>query len=360
MTLRILYGIQCTGNGHLARARCMVPALRKAGIEMRFLMSGGAENQFFSMDEFEGYEYRRGLTMTIVDGVVRPVRTLIDNNNLEFMRDVIRLDLSDVDLVISDFEPISAWAARLKGVPSIAISHQAAFRHDVPKVNGYLLSRLVMRYFAPCRTNLGVHWHHFNQPILPPIIEDHYATTIDPKLILVYMGFESLDEVIALLAPFPQYDFQVFAKVKQVVRQGNITINPLSHTAFHRNLERCAGVICNTGFELSSECLQLGKKLLTKPLKGQYEQLCNAVGLQSLSRATVMEEFDQEALRAWLDLGVHTPIQYPNVAEAIARWLVETPREDVDALVSGLWESFDHPFEYDPEFGNRIAPKLVF
>lgn len=338
----------------------MVPALRKAGIEMRFLMSGGAENQFFSMDEFEGYEYRRGLTMTIVDGVVRPVRTLIDNNNLEFMRDVIRLDLSDVDLVISDFEPISAWAARLKGVPSIAISHQAAFRHDVPKVNGYLLSRLVMRYFAPCRTNLGVHWHHFNQPILPPIIEDHYATTIDPKLILVYMGFESLDEVIALLAPFPQYDFQVFAKVKQVVRQGNITINPLSHTAFHRNLERCAGVICNTGFELSSECLQLGKKLLTKPLKGQYEQLCNAVGLQSLSRATVMEEFDQEALRAWLDLGVHTPIQYPNVAEAIARWLVETPREDVDALVSGLWESFDHPFEYDPEFGNRIAPKLVF
>jgi uncharacterized protein (TIGR00661 family) len=42
-------------------------------------------------------------------------------------------------------------------------------------------------------------------------------------------------------------------------------------------------VICGAGFELAGESLQLGKKLLVKPLKGQFEQLSNALALEKAS-----------------------------------------------------------------------------
>ncbi|MDP4870975.1 MAG: hypothetical protein NWR95_09135, partial [Gammaproteobacteria bacterium] len=65
MTLTVLYGIQGTGNGHLARARCLIPALRAAGVELKFLLSGRDQDQFKDNDLFEHYEYRKGLTMEI-------------------------------------------------------------------------------------------------------------------------------------------------------------------------------------------------------------------------------------------------------------------------------------------------------
>jgi len=34
------------------------------------------------------------------------------------------------------------------------------------------------------------------------------------------------------------------------------------------------------GFESTSECLYLGKKMLVIPIKGQYEQLCNCAALR--------------------------------------------------------------------------------
>ena len=38
---------------------------------------------------------------------------------------------------------------------------------------------------------------------------------------------------------------------------------------------KCKGVICHTGFQLTSECLFLGKKLLVVPIKHQIEQIYN-------------------------------------------------------------------------------------
>ena len=38
--MRILYGVQGTGNGHITRARTMLPALQAAGIDVDFVFSG--------------------------------------------------------------------------------------------------------------------------------------------------------------------------------------------------------------------------------------------------------------------------------------------------------------------------------
>ena len=80
-----------------------------------------------------------------------------------------------VERLLNDFEPITAWAARRRGLTSISVSHQAAFAYDVPREGESLSDRLIMRAFAPTDIQLGVHWYHFDQPIVPPFIIDKPA-----------------------------------------------------------------------------------------------------------------------------------------------------------------------------------------
>ena len=62
-----------------------------------------------------------------------------------------------------------------------------------------------------------------------------------------------------------------YAKTRTPEQFGHITVKPLSNE-FHSDLEVAEGVISNAGFELASECITLGKKMLVKPLAGQFEQ----------------------------------------------------------------------------------------
>jgi uncharacterized protein (TIGR00661 family) len=48
----------------------------------------------------------------------------------------------------------------------------------------------------------------------------------------------------------------------------------------------------NAGFELASEAMFLGKKILVKPLAGQMEQLSNALVIDSLELGMVMKRLN--------------------------------------------------------------------
>ena len=362
--MKILYGIQGTGNGHLARARALVPELQKLGIELDFIFSGRDRKDFFNMALF-GDEWRvfKGASLATHRGKLNTFKTIRQNHLLQLLRDIRSLNLNDYDLIISDFEPVTAWAAKIAGKPSISISHQAAFFTDVPKVKGYLNSKLLMKLFAPTQYHIGLHWHHFGQGILPPLIEPLQAKSIIKNKYLVYMGFEAVDDILHFLAPYTDYQFQVFAKVDEKQSLGHIHINPLSHSEFHAHLLDCEGVISNAGFELASECLHLGKKLLVKPLSGQYEQLCNALALQAMERATVINTLDPSILQQWLLLPARTANYYPNVAKAIAEWLLKSHTQGnwsaQSELVQTLWQEMSLPYSFNHKFGDSLKAGLL-
>lgn len=339
--MKILYGIQGTGNGHITRARALVPELRKAGIDMDFIFSGRPRQDFFDMDTF-GNDYRcfSGLSLMTENGRLNTLKTLKENHFRQFIRDVNNLDLDVYDVVLSDFEPVTAWAAKLQGKTSIGISHQCAFLHNVPKIKGYPAAKTLMKIFAPTQVSIGLHWHHFDQAILPPLIEPHHRKPVIADKIVVYMGFEEITDIVAFLKPHEQYRFVIYAKVPAIQTLGNMTIKPLS-TEFHRDLEDASGVISNAGFELASECLYLGKKLLVKPLLGQYEQLSNALALQTLGRGTVMDSLDSSVLASWLGEAQQTPVDYPNTARHLAQWLAAGNWQNTGTLVSDLWQGID-------------------
>ena len=47
--MKILYGIQGTGNGHITRARVMASCFKELGIDVDYVFSGRPEKDYFDM-----------------------------------------------------------------------------------------------------------------------------------------------------------------------------------------------------------------------------------------------------------------------------------------------------------------------
>ena len=132
--MKLLYGVQGTGNGHIARARIMASALEERDdISVDFVFTGRAPEKYFDMEVFGEYRTFTGLSFITKAGRVDKWATVKEANVSRLIKDVKAFDTSGYDLLVNDFEPVTAWAAKRQGLPSISISHQAAFAYDVPK-----------------------------------------------------------------------------------------------------------------------------------------------------------------------------------------------------------------------------------
>ncbi len=337
--MKLLYGVQGTGNGHISRARAMNHHLINTDLEVDYLFSGRQRDLYFDMDCFGNWQCHEGFSFVTHAGKIDALSTLKRNSLRRLIRDIRQLDLSTYDLVLSDFEPISAWAAKLQRIPCITLGHQYAFQHNIPIEGASWLSKAVIRHFAPGQEQLGLHWHHFDQPILPPILDlsDVYEKSTQ-DMILVYLGFENPDQVIPLLQQFPTVQFVYYGEFDAPSEQQNVSLRPLSVSGFRRDLHCCQGVICNAGFELASEALQLGKRLLVKPLHGQMEQLSNALALEQLDLGSRMQQLSAAAIEEWLKVPSAPHCHYPDVAKAIVDWLTSHERGSVKDLANSLWQ----------------------
>ncbi len=319
--MKIFYGVQGTGNGHITRARVMARELYEAGIEVDFQFTGRPAEQYFEMDIFKDYQVRTGLTFNTHKGQVKYLKTALEAKPRTLMNDINSLDLSAYDLVISDFEPVTSWAGRKQKRTVLGIGHQYAFNHTIPREGSDPIANQVMKYFAPAHVGVGLHWHHFGQPILPPVIETpETPKSIIKNKIIVYLPFEDQNEVVALLAPFTDFSFQVYAPVVVESKYAHIVVNPLSRDAFQKDLYDSAGIISNAGFELASEALQLGKKILAKPLHAQMEQISNAAALKQLGYGQTMNDLDASVIKHWLQDERAIKISYPNIAKVLVQW----------------------------------------
>lgn len=336
--MRILYGVQGTGNGHISRARMMAEHFRRRGIAVDYLFSGRAPERYFDMACFGDYRVRTGLSFVTRNGAVSNLHTLLQSHPLTAIREVLALDVSDYDLIITDFEPVTAWAGKLADKTVIGIGHQYAFRHPgVPHSRRYLMSRLVLRCFAPVTIGLGLHWSPFDAPIVPPIVNPQLQARGADK-VLVYLPFEDQQRVSSLLRNFPNTAFVQYSPDLEDGELANLSLRKTSLDGFKRDLQSCKAVICNAGFELISECLHLGKPVLAKPVTGQGEQEANALALSQLNYAAVMRTLDAQRIDAWLNqLPRRAPVAYPDVAAALVDWILAGNWQDTQQLSTDLW-----------------------
>lgn len=338
--MKILYAVQGTGQGHISRARAMAAALARWPVEVTWLFSGRPREALFDMEPFGDFEHRHGLSFTTRAGRLRYWETLVNNNLPRFLREARELDLSGYDLLVSDYEPVVARAARQQGRRVIGIGHQYAFGPDTPRAGASWLQERIMSHFAPVDLPLGLHWHPYSDNILPPILDLPDLPVSRGDHLLVYLPFEDQDAVTRILQGFPQRQFVQYSAALGDEIQANVTRRKADIEGFKRHLASSAGVICNSGFELISECLQWRKPVLTKPLDGQMEQHSNAIALHQLGYASTTAVFDHQALEQWLaDPHVTADIQFPDVAAVLAEWLATDCAASPASLSARLWQA---------------------
>jgi uncharacterized protein (TIGR00661 family) len=130
--------------------------------------------------------------------------------------------------------------------------------------------------------------------------------------------------------------FQVFSKeVSRPVTDGNIQFIPVSKGAFNKSLITCKAILTGAGFETPAEALYLGKKLMVIPIRGQYEQSCNAAALRKMG-IPVLSALDASfapAFQSWMGQRKKPSLHLDYSTESIVSYLMHhCGREKADAL----------------------------
>ena len=319
--MKILYAIQGTGNGHLSRARDIIPILQKKG-EVDILVSGIQAD--VSLPYPVKYSFK-GLSFIFgKNGGIDLIATYKKSNLKQLFKEINSLPVEEYDLVINDFEPVSAWACKMKHKACIGLSHQSAVinkKSPKPKKTDPI-GKAVLNNYAPVTDTYGFHFDKFDTNIFTPIIRDQIRNAISEtkKHYTVYLPAYSDERIIKVLSALKNVQWEVFSKhSKKEYQEKNIHIRPINNDRFIESLVNCKGILCGAGFETPAEALYLKKKLLTIPMKGQYEQQCNAAALKKMG-VPVIKSLKQKhisTIQAWLDSDQLIPVNYPDVTEKI-------------------------------------------
>lgn len=324
--MKIFYAVQATGNGHISRAMELLPYLERYGQVDIFL--SGANNSL----ELDGtVKYRsKGLSLFYTStGGLNYSEIVRKFSPLRIWKEVRDLPVEKYDLVLNDFESITAMACAYKKVPSVNFGHQASFvSPKVPRpVHREWMGEFILRNYARASQYIGLHFKQYDDFILPPVIKKDIlqADPIDKGHITVYLSSFSDRVVAAHLNPLTEHRFQVFSKeVTQPVQSGNITFIPVSKNAFNKSLISCKAIITGAGFETPAEALYLGKKLLVIPIRGQYEQFCNAAALEKMG-VPVVQTLDAQfapVFNAWMEQKKRPTLKLDHSTESIVSYVM--------------------------------------
>ncbi len=334
----ILYGVNGEGAGHSTRAKEVIAHLQASGHVVRVAsFDRGLQNLRDTCETIEIY----GLRFAMANNRVRYRRTVAKNllTSRHAAGSIRRLgtlvDEFKIDMVITDFEPLTCHIAHRKRLPVVSIDNQhlmtnaqvavpAECRRDAaaaklvtrlmtPGANAYLVTSFIEAAVKDKRTFL-----------VPPILRQEIlrANSISGDDVLVYVTSPA-PELAALLkcvrARFVAYGFG------REGCDGNVIYKKPSLDGFLADLVRAKAVIANAGFSLVTESLHLSKPYLAIPVAHQFEQTFNAFWLDKMGYGAHWRELNRERIDSFL-------YNLPTYRERLARY----PRQDNSVLFAKL------------------------
>ena len=336
----ILYGVNGEGAGHSTRAREVLSHLVARGHNVHVAsFDRGLQNLKSSFDVTEIYGFR----FAYVNNRVRYKRTIAKNliTVPQAAKSMSRLnDLVDdwkIDLVVTDFEPLSCHAGHKKGLPIVSIDNQHCLTNAVvsyPKEyrSDAAAAKLVTRLMTP-RANAYLVISFFTAPVkkrdtflFPPLLRQEIlnAKPSEGDHILVYVT--SPAPALAKLLNGVRSNFVAYG-FNHEGRDGNITYKKPSLDGFFADLVSARAIVANSGFSLVTEALHLGKPYLAVPVSHQFEQIFNAYWLDKSNYGAYWEDLNKERVEAFL-------YNLPHYREALAQY----PRQGNGALLTKLDE----------------------
>ncbi len=322
---RIIYAVAGEGFGHSSRSHLIGQRLLDSGHDVMF--AGSQKSLVYLRENFgtdrvhEVYGLRFAFTGDRIDksatvrtnivkypGGIKKNHRLYKNHYKPF----------EPHLVISDFEPFSAWWAWRKRIPYISIDHEHVLSHCIldkvennwfPRLTAWAITRfyyfgaftyLMVNFFkAPTKSDSAV--------VVPPIVRPavkNLTTTTNNHLILYFTNMPQRDYLVETLKNFPNYNFFIYGYDEHFER-GNCISKKRSTEGFLNDLASCKGIVASAGFSLISECMYLRKPMLLIPVTGQYEQIINAHYIDKLGIGIQGKKVDEETIGRFIETIEH-------------------------------------------------------
>ncbi|MEJ7556751.1 MAG: glycosyltransferase family protein [Pedobacter sp.] len=318
--MKILYAIQGTGNGHISRAREIVPLLQQYG-DVDLLISGTQADVKLTQDvryQLHGFSFVFGKK-----GGVDHYETWKSMNLPRFVKDMRSTPLKSYNLILNDFEPVTAWACKTQRLESVGLSHQASFQSaKVPKPKSIDWAQLVMKYYAPASHYVGFHFDKYDDFIHTPVIrrEIRDMTLTNLGHYTVYLPAIDDKHLVPILNRISNVRWQVFSKhCLADYEADNVKVCRINNQLFNESLASCEGLFTGGGFEGPAEALHMGKKLLVAPMKFQYEQQCNAFALKQFGLPVIWASNRQwePIIKNWVNNPQEHQFHFPDETAAV-------------------------------------------
>jgi uncharacterized protein (TIGR00661 family) len=328
--MKILFGIQATGNGHISRSTEIYRLLKQhPDVEQLDVLISG-DNAGMSLPFEVNYQYKGFSFYYGKKGKISVLKSIGKANFLSAMIGLMKVPFRKYDLIISDFEPITLWGAMLAGVKRVGIGNMySVTSQKFPEQSNSLTTKFFTTVMCPARNKIAMHFQKFDDFVYYPVIRNEIRNAIpgDKNFNLVYLNSFTDEELMKCFSQkmFENEKFIIYSKTALAgCTVGNCEIKPLNNLTFTQDIINCSSVITAGGFQTISEALYLGKKLFVIPIKKQSEQITNAKILAGMGVKT-STELDAAEIRTWLDNPNKVQIKFEDDLQKIVDAILNAP-----------------------------------
>ena len=300
-SVRIVYGVQSTGRGHLARFAALKPLFDADGHELLIIVSGLDEPPDIFLGSIGSSRCERMTSFHMADDGLggiskRKTAKAFVTNMPDLLSSLYRghklISAFEPDLIVSDFDPITGSPMVAPSVFKVGIGNWAMPRGpQIDRLAGLRFERFNVNLAAKLCTSgidvlLSCHFYPYDDGCLPPILRPdigEIAPSNDGHL-LVYHSFQGrLGSIAAYAQNHRDREIVVYG---YSLRPPDMPENMRFETnvnRFLRDLATCNAYVGTAGFQAICEAFYLGKKIVVQPIEGHYEQKWNAAKLEELS-----------------------------------------------------------------------------
>lgn len=313
---RIIYSVCGEGLGHAIRSGVILEEL----IEKYDILIFASDRAYtYLSQKFENVYEIYGFNTVYENNTVQNRKTFVKSmkrlprdlkENLRLLYRLAR-DFKP-NAIVSDFEFYASLLSKLLRIPLISIDNMHVitqcnieypdkYKTDKLKAEGVVKSfivrpkrHIIISYFYPEIKNPR------KTIIYPPVLRKEIMG-LKPSYknhILVYQTSKSNEKLIKTLKNFKE-KFIIYGFDKNEIDK-NLEFKMFNEDEFFTDLQNAQAIITNGGFTLISEALYLKKPIYSIPVKGQFEQILNAVYLDKLGYGEFHEEINKKSLEKFI------------------------------------------------------------
>ena len=315
--MKILFGVQTEGNGHITQCIATKQYLQSQGIEVTTAFAAKKKrglSKYFT-DEFDVIEYDGFDFVFDNDGRVVIWKTIVKNTFelprliVSFIKICSIIQKEKPDVIFNYYEPLVGLTALFfKNIKYVSFGHQYAMNSVIyPRIDGYIVQKLflsIINKITSIRAKIvALSYYEFNDDTMivsPPMLRSESYSTSDKQedFVLVYlMNEDMLPQLISQAKKYPDINIHCFTKLtKQYDELPNLKLFNLDGKLFQEKMKVCKAVVCSGGFETSAEAIYQNKPLLMIPMPNHYEQHANCNDAYLNSYAIYSESIDLSKL----------------------------------------------------------------